>query len=595
MFFATPAFANVENSKWVTNYTSSYYDDGTYSGYLTKYLAGGEYIPSDSKYVTIRQYGMGYSHWVCTYNSKSKYGQWSIVYKDETDRGQTYYYNEGGYTGTLYRYSTVKYRDDGNPTDPCTSANNGHTYDETKLFYADFGGTVTKPAQDTRYYRYQGYVYAVVDDPTASHKYSDSSGGSVDGEFSWKLEKSSDTSDSIVRLINSATISGNHYATRNPSYSISSSGVVSQSSSSPINITIDEPNKLKDKNISYDFSYEYTNYYKDIYTCDEYNSKGCISWSFAYRIPDWEKVKTASRSETLKGDHQYGETVSVSDKTSKSFVVGRTATLNGTFVTKSANQETFNIDASDTTLQSQTWIPIDEQIKYSSDLGNKLYVRDGDKWFFPNDIDENLRSKYKNETKYDLSKYAIPLRVGNKSNNAVTFNTADNFYLTENQGFQFSLPADEISISVINSTAKKEFEEYTGQTYDDTLLTTSQDGSRYYLNIDGNGDQKTDTWYDNQFVLGKLGLNDLTFQLKEKIRFKQYLLGNAVDKPLINEQEESVIKNMNYTHSVKISSDQMKAIQKLADERSDLLFGFRSTDIHDKYNQLKEILPSLSY
>lgn len=256
-------------------------------------------------------------------------------------------------------------------------------------------------------------------------------------------------------MINNAWITGNHYATRNPRYSIQSSGVVSQTSSSPINTVVNNPNDLKGKDITFRFSYEYTNYYEDIYYCSERNNKGCISWSFSHRIPDWSRAETATWNQTLKADHQYKETIDVSGDTTKQLIIGRTAKLNGKSISTNDLKEKFQIDASDTTLQSQNWIPINETLKYSSDLNNKLYVRDGEKWYFPYDMDDNLREKYRNKTNYALSNYAIPLRVGSQSNSSVTFNTADNFYLTENTGFQFSLPVNQMSQAVINQTAKK--------------------------------------------------------------------------------------------------------------------------------------------
>lgn len=111
--------------------------------------------------------------------------------------------------------------------------------------------------------------------------------------------------------------------------------------------------------------------------------------------------------------------VSVAGDTSQSLVEGRTAKLNGTTISTDVFEETFKIDSSDTTLQSQNWIPINEEIKYSSDLNNKLYVRVGEKWYFPDDIDDNLKAKYENKTGFDYSDYAIKLRVGKQTNTLI--------------------------------------------------------------------------------------------------------------------------------------------------------------------------------
>lgn len=587
--YASSAFAVVENKKWIDAHTSPYYDDGTYSGWLSEYVYSGYYTPAQSKTVYNTLPGEARVYYKCDEVT----GSW-VFDGDGWSTNQPYelpYSDHEGYSGTLYRYSTTEDYVAPYPTGACSP---GQTHTQRKYYTAYYSGVVTKPAVDTRVYRYRGYAYAVVSDPSGSH-YAGGNSGGANGEFTWKLEKTSDTSESQIRLINNAWITGNHYATRNPRYSIQSSGVVSQTSSSPINTVVNNPNDLKGKDITFSFSYEYTNYYEDIYYCSERNNKGCISWSFSHRIPDWSRAETATWNQTLKADHQYKETIDVSGDTTKQLIIGRTAKLNGKSISTNDLKEKFQIDASDTTLQSQNWIPINETLKYSSDLNNKLYVRDGEKWYFPYDMDDNLREKYKNKTNYALSNYAIPLRVGSQSNSSVTFNTADNFYLTENTGFQFSLPVNQMSQAVINQTAKKEYEAYTDETYDDQVLTTPSEGSRYYFNIDGNGEQKPNTWYNNHYVLGKLGLSEITFKLNEKVRFKQYLLGSPMDKPLVNEQQESVLRNVSYTHSIKLSPDQIKSIKELAKNRGDLLFGFRSTDIYEKYNQLQQILPSVSY
>lgn len=408
--YASSAFAVVENKKWIDAHTSPYYDDGTYSGWLSEYVYSGYYTPAQSKTVYDTRPGKAYVFYKCDEAT------WSWVFDgDGWNTNEPYvldYRDYEGYSGTLYRYLTTEDYVAPYPTGACRP---GQTYQQKKYYTAYFSGVVTKPAVDTRVYRYRGYAYAVVSDPSGSD-YAGGNSGGVNGEFTWKMEKTSDTGDSQIRLINNAWITGNHYATRNPQYAIQSSGVVSQTSSQPINMVVTKPNDLKGKNITFTFSYEYTNNYKDIYTCTNYNNKGCIAWEFSYRTPDWSKVQTAIRTQTLKVDHKYGEMVSVAGDTSQSLVEGRTAKLNGTTISTDVFEETFKIDSSDTTLQSQNWIPINEEIKYSSDLNNKLYVRVGEKWYFPDDIDDNLKAKYENKTGFDYSDYAIKLGVGKQTN-----------------------------------------------------------------------------------------------------------------------------------------------------------------------------------
>lgn len=575
----------IVDRKWVTNQTSSYYNDGKYKGTLSKYLAGGSY---DSKTVTeiLEKYGHSSQYYVC------RNGTWHLEDERATDRKAPIYYNSGGYTGYLYyqyHYSVEKIFYPSRPWYPC---DDWDSYTWTNYNNVVFSGTVVK---DTRYYRYEGWVYAAVSDPSGSEKENGSTSGRAKGNFDWKLEKANDSSPSRIKLTNTMDIDGNHYATRNKEYKINISGVASKTDNKPITLTINDPNDVKGKTAEYSFSYEYTNYYKDHYTCIDSRSDGCYEWKFSHRTPDWSYAETATFTETLPIDHNYGETVNIDDDVSDKFIIGRSGEMNGTTSTKEKQEETFDVDASSTSLLTQTWMPINEQITYNSDFGNKLYVIEGERWLFPNDIDENLREKYENETSFEYSDYAIPLRIGDQNKSSVTFNTSDNFFVTENTGFLFSLPHTEISEAIINDTAKAEYEDYTGQTYDDNVLTEPSEGSRYYLNIDGNGEQEPDTWYNHDFVLGKLGLNDLTFHLNEKIKFDRYLLGSPLDDSVITEQQESVISDVDYQHSVQISPEEIKEIKQLAKDRSPLLHSFRSTDIYEKYNQLKDILPSISY
>src|SRR5690554_1729463 len=104
-------------------------------------------------------------------------------------------------------------------------------------------------------YRYQGLVEATVSNPTYSERVPGTTGGRASGEFFWQLDKENDSIESRVKLVNNASITGNHYATRNRSYSISSPDVVSETNSSPITTYVTNPNDLKGKNVTYSFSY----------------------------------------------------------------------------------------------------------------------------------------------------------------------------------------------------------------------------------------------------------------------------------------------------------------------------------------------------
>lgn len=445
------------------------------------------------------------------------------------------------------------------------------------------------------------YYRVVQSDPTKEDKYKGSDEGSASGEFLWRLEKVSDTSLSRIRLINNPIITGSHFATRNIQYTISSSsGTIYQRSQNPIDIYLINPNYLKNQKIHYTFQYEFTNYYKDNYKCVEKDKKGknCFKWEFVDRTPIWEKGKTATWEGTLTADHNYEETFafypsSVSDV---SLTVGRKYTLNGSGMTASQQKETYSVDNSSMSLISQNWIPIDEEVQYSSSFGNRLYFIPEYLYFFPHDIDDNLRNKYKNKTYFNFSNYAIPLRLGNQKYNSLTFNTADNFFVTENEGFLFSVPYNQSSISEIKAQAKQQYEGYMGKTLNDDVINYNiENGSRYYFNIDGTkGEEKPQTWYEHSYVLSKLGLSDIQIQLHKYVKFNKYLLGSPVDDPLIAEEPDSVNYNTNYSKSITLTPEQQEQIRKLANNRTKLIHSFRSTDIKEKMDELKKIISSLS-
>lgn len=104
-----------EDTKYVTAQTSASYDKDGYKGTLNSYLYSGSYTPSHSKTESMTFQNPA---WTC----------------GGTLTAGNQSYNSGGYSGTLY-YSGC--------------SGNGYMY---------WSGTVTKPASDTRVYRYQGEV-----------------------------------------------------------------------------------------------------------------------------------------------------------------------------------------------------------------------------------------------------------------------------------------------------------------------------------------------------------------------------------------------------------------------------------------------------
>lgn len=113
------------DSKYVTGQTSSYYNSGGYSGTLSQYLFSGSYTPGDTQYVD-RYAGNDYYASPYEVPSTKYFGPNDINYLQ-------------GYSGTLSLVEVSEFWGD-------------------RPFMGVYSGYVSKPAIDTRVYRYQGTV-----------------------------------------------------------------------------------------------------------------------------------------------------------------------------------------------------------------------------------------------------------------------------------------------------------------------------------------------------------------------------------------------------------------------------------------------------
>lgn len=436
---------------------------------------------------------------------------------------------------------------------------------------------------------------ASIPDPTDTEEMDGATDGRAKGQFSWELHKISENRESRIDIKNNFEITGNHYAVRDISYETSSSGVFTERGNSPQHLFIDNPNSLKNKDISYKFGYEYTNHYWENYECVDRQGSDCFEWKFVNYTPAWEYAKQAEWSKVLRVDHKYGETFTFNkgDSNKLPLIISRVTTVDGgvNSMTDRVYRETFTVDRKDTKLNSQTWKEVAETVQYQSELNNDLYVISGNRYYFPNDIDDNLRSKYANETIYEFGDYAIPLRIGQLTNNKVVFLTEDNFFVTKKTGFVFSLPFHETSKNRIEVLAKDQYEDYTNKAYNDTVLTSPDEGSRYYLNIDLNGEQQPNVEYDDHVVLGKLGLNDITVQLMQTLEFDNYLFGHFKDDPVFVEQRTSIIPNVDYANTVSLTKDQIIKLKEIERNREGKIHSFRGTDDKEILDQVKGIVP----
>lgn len=134
-----------EHTKYVTAQTNRNYNSDGYTGTLTSYVYSGSYYPGDSFTASHTLY-------------KSYYNQ--VCWIESCAMGNclptSYYYNSGGYSGTLTRPSGFAYVDSWSDNIYLPPGETDERCDQH--YSATLTGTVSKPGYDTRVYKYQGNV-----------------------------------------------------------------------------------------------------------------------------------------------------------------------------------------------------------------------------------------------------------------------------------------------------------------------------------------------------------------------------------------------------------------------------------------------------
>ncbi|WP_010096919.1 hypothetical protein [Ornithinibacillus scapharcae] len=153
-----------------------YYSRDKYTGNLYavggSYVISGEYIPSHSKQATDSKPGWGESYWACFEHGNGYYG-WSKTGDAGTDQRAPIWYDDGVYSGWLYRSGYTTHRSDPPPSaiyGSCDETTAGSTYTQRTEHTGYWSGTVTKPPVDTRVWQqdyagtvYKGGTYYIVD------------------------------------------------------------------------------------------------------------------------------------------------------------------------------------------------------------------------------------------------------------------------------------------------------------------------------------------------------------------------------------------------------------------------------------------------
>lgn len=236
--------------------------------------------------------------------------KWFDYFQEETNIGtvRDYPRDSEGYSGILYRTTQDRVRIDRLGDTECSNSShrNNRLWDRHH-YRAQFKGMVTKPAEDIDVYRYRGWVEATVDDPTNVQPSPSTGEGAANGRAYWEFQRNDNKKESNVHILNSFSIAGEHFATRNPLHSVNFNKS-SLTQESPIRQQ-SKGSDVKGSDYGYSFSYEFTNHYRDIYRCTDSRSDGCYAWVFVERVPEWSKGQTFRLSDTIKVDSAQQDTI----------------------------------------------------------------------------------------------------------------------------------------------------------------------------------------------------------------------------------------------------------------------------------------------
>lgn len=494
----------------------------------------------------------------------------------------------------------------------------------------------------------QFYYKAVLPDPSGSHEFEGTTSGVTSGEAFWELRRNNLNSPSVVYAEVDFDLEGKHYATRNILHSLQL-GDLSITSSVPIARTIDA-DLVKNESMGYEYSYQFTNYYYEIYKCIDKQDNDCFEWEFDRYEPDWSKVKDYSLADkisngndlvTLNVDHRQGDKVTgsyLNQIISERFLVGRSNVVESNSSTRNAYYEQFeNITKNMKNkhdLKTQIMIPIMPDtfryrvevpsIEHENEDYNVFKKELSSGFYYPVDVDGSLKQKYANHTADDNENdYVFPLQqstMDRVSAGVYDFEyVTDNFYMTPSTGFIVSYPyaqsmknhlANGTQLPSFNSmvisamtTLQTEYLQATGQQATEDLMHTTLETienkeklQRYALPISPDSTLRPDTLYTNDIVLENMGLNDLTFEFGIDFSFEHYLFGSGHDEAWIIEQQDPRVPmdgiSADQVNGIVIRYDDIPELVEVIKNRpepKDRMHKFRTTDA-DIVQKLKSIV-----
>lgn len=483
-----------------------------------------------------------------------------------------------------------------------------------------------------------GAVQVDLPDPSDDFEAPGRNDGDTKGKVYWELQRNDVNASSAVFAYSDFEMTGEHYAVRNKKHMLTIGGQRIEQKD-PISITIPDGMTLKGTSLNYGYSYDYTNYYRDIYKCVDSEAGYCYKWAFDERVPNWDYIETFEHEDSMMINHRMEDTVArptIEEVFQESLLVGLEDVVasKNSKVTNPYFERWRKADSNDrksmNNLKTQTTLPItpgallyEVEVPSGGHMSSGYNVLRQEKTFgfyFPVDVDDSLKDAYSNETKYDGYDYAYPIQQATLTNlgsgrQEWDYGT-DLFFMTKYTGFSVGTPyaamlkanvANGVSIpahSSLMSDGKEkiagEFTNTTGQTFiDDVLYTDSADDldrlQRYAIPISPTSPLEPDTTYANHLVLDNMGLNDAVFEFDQSFQFEHYLFGSGYDEAWIIEQSDArpvKIGQMNPidVHTIIIEDEDKAALVEVAMSRPrDKMHRFRVTD-RDLVEKIKRIV-----
>lgn len=450
--------------------------------------------------------------------------------------------------------------------------------------------------------------------------------GSAKGHAFWELRRYDEKTRSGIYIESDFKIAGDHYATRKPKHKVSVDGKAVEQSES-ITMEIPDAMPLKGKSLSYEFSYEYTNFYKDIYTCTDSKDGHCYSWTFVERIPDWSKVKTFTLSDSIKMDHSQQDTVkavTMDEILSKKWVVGRKDTYSPSKKSKVYHEKYSRAEGNEwkneVKLKTQTTLPMTPgKLLYSVELPSEAH-KDGN--FYPllkkqstgtfkaAELDESLQDEFAEGVQLQQKVMDDKGTSGEQRQFEGEF-VSDLFFTTSGTGFMSGYKyAKQVKEAIVNGQSLPSFEQVVREGSakgeadfasftngvpfkDDWVFTESEEDleklQRYALPISPYSELQPKETYKNKLELVDMGLSDLRFMFDQSFSFEHFLFGSGYDDAWIIEQPESRFPVKQY-ETVELTYEQVQALKEADRTRpQNKMHNFRFVDrtFPDKVKEIR--------